>query len=297
MTALSRPPANAIAPVSSRPPPPLGVVVRSRDPMLAVIDLDKKKAGVSAGLAFSTLAQGLFVIIVGLVTNWGLLTWTHHVQAEIRSRLRADYEIDLKEEEPPPEPPKEDVEPAASPTPVAPVQNYVPPPAAPAAAAAVLTAKDDDVLDMSNTIVTGDGGGGGGFMSNNGTGTGLGPTPTGSPTGTGTTSAPPTPPPPPPPPPPTVDRSRAPKVLSDNWRWCPFPAEADMAQVDEARVTMEVVLRPDGTPISARALSDPGNGFARTAQQCAMRAKYQTALDRDGNPMQTTHRFNITFSR
>lgn len=263
--------------------------------MLAVLDLDKKKASVSTGLAASAISQIAVALLIGFVTNWGLLTWTTRVQAEIRARLRADYEIDLKEEEPPPpvEPPKD--EPAPTPQPIAPPQNYVPPPAAPAKAPDVLTAKDDDVVDMSNTIVTSDGGTGTGFVSNAGTGTGLAPIPTGTPTGTGTTSAPPTPPPPPPAP--TVDKSRAARVVSDNWRWCPFPQEADIAQIDEARVTMEVVLKPDGTPASARVIADPGNGFGRQAQACAMRAKYATALDRDGNPIQATHRFNITFSR
>jgi protein TonB len=288
---------NGIRHSSSRPPPRLGVIVPSRDPMLAIIDLDKKKAGVSTGLAFSTIAQAAFVIIVGLVTNWGLLTWTHHMQAEVRSRLRADYEIDLKEEEPPPEPPRE-VEPEPTPQPVVArvTNNAPPPPAAPAAAAAVLTAKDEDVVDMSNTIVNGNGPGNGGVTMNNGQSNGPGGSPTGSPTGTGTSSAPP-PPPPPPPPAPTVDRSRNAKELSGNWSWCPFPAEADMAQIDEARVTMEVTLRANGTPATARAIADPGNGFGRAAQACAMRAKYANALDRDGNPIPTTIKFNVTFSR
>jgi len=218
------------------------------------------------------------------------------MQAEVRARLRADYEIDLKEEEPPPEPPKE-VEPEPTPQPV--VQRVTntapPPPAAPAAAAAVLTAKDDDVVDMSNTIVNGNGPGNGGVTMNNGQSNGPGGSPTGSPTGTGTVSA--APPPPPPPPAPTVDRSRAARELSGNWSWCPFPAEADTAQIDDARVGLEVTLRADGTPASARVIADPGNGFGRAAQRCAMQAKYASALDRDGNPIPTTIRFNAVFSR
>jgi len=265
--------------------------------MSAIIDLDKKKAGISTGILFSTIAQVLLAITVLFVTNWGLMTWTQRMQAKIRAQLRADYEIDIKEEQPPPEPPKEEERaPEPTPQPVQRVQNYVPPPAAPAAAAPVLTAKDDDVVDMSNTIVTGDGGGGGPVQMNNGLSTGApGAVATGSPTGTGSATAPPTPPPPPPVS--TVDRSRAARELSGNWRWCPFPAEADMAQIDEARVTMEVTLRADGTPERARVIADPGNGFGRQAQSCAMRAKYAGALDRDGNPIPTTFRFNVTFSR
>jgi outer membrane biosynthesis protein TonB len=283
---------------SSRPPPPLGVVVAARDPMNAVIDLDKKKAGLSTGIVLSTIAQILFVLGIGFITSWGLMSWTQRVQAEIRARLRADYEIEIKEEQPPPEPEKE---PEPTPQPVQAVQqvhnnNAPPPPAAPAAAAPALTANPDDVVDLTNTIVTGDGGGGGAVQMNNGTGSGAATAvATGVPGGTGAPSAAPAPVAPPPAP--TVDKSRAAREVSGNWRWCPFPAEADMAQIDEARVTMEVTLRADGTPERARVLADPGNGFGAQARSCAMRAKYTGALDRDGNPIPTTFRFNVTFSR
>jgi protein TonB len=292
MTAVS----NGIA-RTSRPPPPLGVVVAARDPMDAVIDLDKHKASISTGILLSTAAQVVMALVIVFVTSWGLLSWTQRMQSEVRSRLRADYEIEIKEEQPPPEPEKEP-EPAPAPQPVVQqVKNFVPPPpAAPAQAAPAMTANPDDTLDMSNTIVTGNGNGTGSVQMNNGTGSGAASAvATGSPGGTGPATAAPAPPPPPPPP--AVDRSRAARELSGNWRWCPFPAEADMAQIDEARVGMEVSLDANGAPANARVLNDPGNGFGAQAKKCALRAKYAAALDRDGNPTATTFRFNVTFSR
>ena len=288
----------ASGPRSSRPPPRLGVVIASRDPMNAILDLDKKRGRFSGGLAFSTVAQALFFIGVTLVTQWGLLTWTHRVQAQVRERLRAVYEIEIREEPPPPEPPKEDAPPDPAPAVVQPRQVAPPPVGRLTQAEHVLTREPDPghVEDMTNTIVDGSGQGGGGMTGTNGTGAGFGtgPAPTGVPGGTGTAP----PPPPPPPPPPTVDRSKQAGLRgSSEWR-CPWPAEADAAQVDEAFVTVSVIVKPDGTAQTVNVTNDPGYGFGRAARGCAMREKYTPALDRDGNAIGgPTRAFRIHFSR
>jgi protein TonB len=238
-------------------------------------------------------------VAITLLTQWGLLTWTHRVQAHIRGSLMSDYEIDLKNE-PPPEPPKEEEkpqEPMPAPTPQAkPVAQQQP---ALAEAAHVLTSNPDPnkVEDMTNTIVDGNGAGGGGLSGANGqnqgfgTGTNIAPTPSGGGTA-------PAPPPPPPPPAPTVDKTRAAGLRgSSDWR-CPWPAEADAAQVDEAYVTVSVIVRPDGSAQTVNVLNDPGFGFGRAARGCAMREKYTPALDREGAPVGgQTKAFRIHFSR
>jgi protein TonB len=84
--------------------------------------------------------------------------------------------------------------------------------------------------------------------------------------------------------------------MSHDWR-CPFPPEADTAQVDEALVTLDITVRPDGTPAAVRIVSDPGNGFGRMAYQCAMRQRFVTALDPDGNSIQGVVRAPVHFNR
>jgi len=94
------------------------------------------------------------------------------------------------------------------------------------------------------------------------------------------------------------DRSR-PASLAGASSWsCPFPPEADAAQADEAYVTLEVTVGPDGVATGTRVLADPGNGFGREARRCAMRERYGVALDREGNAVAgTTRPFRVHFSR
>jgi protein TonB len=102
----------------------------------------------------------------------------------------------------------------------------------------------------------------------------------------------------PPPPPPGPDRSR-PAGLEGASEWkCPWPSEADAEQIDEAYVTVQVTTTADGTAESVNVVNDPGHGFAREARRCAMRERYKTALDHDGNPIRgVTKAFRIHFER
>jgi protein TonB len=162
----------------------------------------------------------------------------------------------------------------------------------------VLTAepKPDEPLDLTgNTIVQGNADSfAGGFTTSNGTNNtavNAMPSPTGVPGGTGQVQAPP-------PPPPGPDRSRT-ASLGGGGEWsCPFPAEADTAQVDEAFVTLQVDVKADGSASTVRVLSDPGNGFGREARRCAMNKRYATALDHEGTAIAgTTKAFRVHFSR
>ncbi len=95
-----------------------------------------------------------------------------------------------------------------------------------------------------------------------------------------------------------ADRSRAAGVSgSKDWN-CPFPPEADSEQIDQAFPTVQVAVRADGTPERVTVLSDPGHGFGRAATQCAMQQRYETALDRDGNPIPgLTRSLRVRFER
>src|SRR6476620_7172184 len=76
---------------------------------------------------------------------------------------------------------------------------------------------------------------------------------------------------------PTDRESRA-KDPSHNWS-CEFPKEAEQTKVDDVRVRLEIEIGPNGRAISATAVDDPGNGFARAARDCAMIQHYVVSLD------------------
>ena len=83
---------------------------------------------------------------------------------------------------------------------------------------------------------------------------------------------------------------------SSTWS-CPFPPEADADQIDEAVVTVQVTVRPDGSALSASVVSDPGHGFGRAARACALGRRYQPALDRSGSPTAASAPVNVRFNR
>jgi protein TonB len=212
----------------------------------------------------------------------------------------APSEIEIQDEPPPPPPPAPSAE-EAKPEPAAPPPPHVvpkeaPPPPAPAQAATVLTAAPDpnDPVDLTgNTIVQGNADAyAGGFTASNGTNANAVhalPSPTGVPGGTGPVQAPPVQGP---------DRSRLASPGSTDWSNCPFPVESDTAQIDDARVMIQVDVRTDGSPAAVKVLTDPGNGFGREARRCAMNKRYPSALDHDGNPIAgTTKPFWVHFSR
>jgi periplasmic protein TonB len=93
------------------------------------------------------------------------------------------------------------------------------------------------------------------------------------------------------------DRSRAPQLSgAAEWR-CPFPIEADGADIDRAVVTLRVEVAPDGSVIRTAALDDPGHGFSRQAQRCALRKRWAPGLDRAGKPAPATAIVRVRFER
>lgn len=269
------------------------------DPMSKVLGLDAKTSGVGAWFGFTS---GGTLLLVGLMALSSVVA-AMHLRAHVAAPVEQEIEI-MKEEAPPPPPaptakaePEKKPEPAPPPPPRAQPKEAPPPPPAPAQAARVLAAAPDpnEPVDLTgNTIVQGNADAyAGGFTASNGTSktaVNTAPSPTGKPGGTGPVQAPP----------PVVgpDRSRMAGPGNSDWSNCPFPEEADTAQIDDAIVEVQVDVRPDGTPGAVRILRDPGNGFGREARRCAMNKRYQTALDHDGRPVAgTTRPFNVHFSR
>jgi protein TonB len=265
------------------------------DPMSKVLGLDAKTSSVTAWFGFTSAGT---LALVWLMAMALVVAWWRNAHATIASGPDEQIEI-LRDDPPPPPPPlpqETKVEPAVAPPPKA--HEAPPPPPAPAQAAKVLTqeTKPDEPIDLTgNTIVQGNADSfAGGFTAGNGTNANAVktmPSPTGVPGGTGAPQAPA------PSPPPKVSKARA-ASLGGGSEWsCPFPAEADTAQVDEAVVMIEVDVRADGGPAGVKVLRDPGNGFGREARRCAMSRRYSTALDDDGNPIAGTFKVNVRFSR
>src|SRR5207237_10817028 len=90
---------------SSRPPPPIGVVVPTREPLSRVMDLGKKtRRFVTVGVVLALLVHGTAAARVAFMAV-DLLKWERGLRMQISERLASTYEIDVakaKEPEPPP---------------------------------------------------------------------------------------------------------------------------------------------------------------------------------------------------
>jgi protein TonB len=269
-----------------------GAAVSYDDPMSKVLGLDAKTSGVGAWFGFTSGSTALLVGFMALASAVALM------QAKNVLVPSPTEEIDVMKEEapPPPPPPALPDKPEPAPPPARAIPHEAPPPPAPAQAAKVLTQEPDpnEPVDLTaNTIVQGNADAfAGGFTAANGkTATAVHalPSPTGVPGGTGSVQAPP---------PSGPDRSRKASLGgSRDWSNAPFPEEANSAQIDEARVTLEIEVRPDGTAGVVRVLSDPGNGFGREARRYALSQRYLPALDHDGSPIAGKIIVPVHFSR
>ena len=259
-------------------------------------------AVLSAIGGLSSTTRLVSAIVLGVATMVPVAI-VGHIMASARDDAAESLPIDVMLDEPPPPPPPPSAEPEeVKPEPPKAVPLPLPtaaPLPAPAQAAKVVAVEPDPnkPLDFTNTIIQGTANEyAGGITSSEGTSNtamrNVGAQNGGVPTANGNEAnapaqvqqAP------------RVSRARPAGLMSHDWR-CPFPPEADTAQIDEALVILEITVRPDGTPGTVRILRDPGNGFGRMAYQCAMRQRFVTALDADGNSIQGVVRAPVHFNR
>lgn len=273
------------------------------DPLAGVLSLGPRipvAVMVAAAVLAVSMHAGAAVGAVQAAVLHAFGAWARDVHAQVSTRLAQTYEVDVvkpaeKPEEPPPPPPEEKEPPKL--VKEAPKDEPPPPPPAAADAAKVLMqepAKDEPVDLTGNTFLAGNadtavGGvtqiGGTAKMATNN----LAAVATGVPGGTGTAAAPP---------PVRVDRSRAAAIMNKaNLERCPFPAEADAEQVDEAAVGIEVKVSTDGRAETVSVTRDPGHGFGREARKCALRERYSPALNAEGVAIPGVYRVNFRFSR
>lgn len=274
----------------------------SADPFQSVLSLGPRvpvAVMVVAALLALSLHAGAMAGAVQAAFFEAFASWARDVHGAVAGKLAQTYDVDiikpLEKPEEPPTPPAEEKEPPKAV--VKEVSKETPPPQPPAAADAAKVllaeaAKNEPVDLTGNTFLNGNAetavggttqiGGTGKVATNNPAAVA-----TGVAGGTGTAPAGP-----------RIDRSRAAQILNkSNLERCPFPAEADAEQVDEAAVGIEVKVGPDGRAETVAVTRDPGHGFGREARKCALREKYAPALNAEGVAMPGVYRVNFRFSR
>lgn len=272
------------------------------DPLAGVLSLGPRLPAWVIAIAIVialSLHAGAAVGAVQAAFLHAFATWAHSVRGSVAERLAQTYDVDMLKPEPekPKEEPKEEPKPEEPKALVKEVPKDEPaaPPPAPSEAQKVLTqepSKDEPEDLTGNAFLAGNGDqANSGPTQINGTGK---PNPAavkgGTPGGTGTVMGAP--------PPVKVDRSRPARILNlANLSQCPFPEEANAEQIDDASVVIEIKVGIDGRAESASIRSDPGHGFGREARKCAMRERYNPALNVDGAPIPGTYAVRFTFSR
>ncbi|MBS2013006.1 MAG: energy transducer TonB [Deltaproteobacteria bacterium] len=277
----------------------------TRDPLANVLGIGPRipvAVMVGAAVLAVSLHATAAVGAVQVAVLRAFASWARDIRANVALQLGQTYEVEVAKEkppEPPPEPPKEEPK-DETPKPLVkepPKDEPKPEPPAAADAQKVLMqepAKDEPLDLTGNTFLNGNADtniGGQTQIGGKATTATYNPAAaaTGVPGGTGTAPAPPAP---------KVDRSRQAKIKNlANLERCPFPSEADAEQIDEAAVTIEVKVTVDGRAENVTVVQDPGHGFGREAKRCALREKYDPALNVDGSPVAGSYRVRFRFSR
>jgi protein TonB len=81
-----------------------------------------------------------------------------------------------------------------------------------------------------------------------------------------------------------LGRARAVRLAAGTWA-CPWPVEADSAQIDAQIVVIRVRVRPAGGVDEVEVVSDPGAGFGVAAAACARQTHFEPAHDVTGAPI------------
>lgn len=92
-------------------------------------------------------------------------------------------------------------------------------------------------------------------------------------------------------------QARAPQLAGGATWKCPFPAEADDAEIHRAVVGLQVEVDAGGEVMAVNPISDPGHGFAREAMRCARRKRWAPGLDSAGQAIKAIAVVNVRFER
>ncbi len=272
----------------------------------SLLDLPPER-GVRRSVVATLGATALHVGVLTFAFTLGARTTRHVAPMQVSQLIEVDLPKSVATPEPEPEPEPEAPPPAAvqpvlkpappvkqpDPDPSAPTPEQEAPPA-PAEAGKLLTAQAPP-LDFSNTFVAGNAEQfAGGTTTSDGTsktkvratnarsGGVVGGRGNGTPAVVVA---------------PVIDRSRSPQLAGGAHWDCPFPAEADMEQIDQAAVSLEVSVDPVGKVKNVTVKADPGFGFGREARRCALRKTWQPGLNHMGQPTGAVARVKVRFRR
>lgn len=285
--------------VAARPTP------NDLDPLVAVLSLDRgvTRIGMVLGILGGLFLHGA-AAAKGLRTPFWMDDFASGVMYAVDNAVVDEIDIQMDKEPPKPDPP-EPVPPEEQPVEDKVVEQKVDPiketAAQPASAGKTLTAEadPDQPVEFDFTMTQGEGDRyAGGTTASYGTSDTAVRNPVTSKDGVKGGQGTKPKPPPPPPPPPEKSKARAAGARGTNWSSCGFPAQADMEQIDFARVRLSVTVDPSGKATSVQVLADPGNGFGSLARSCAFRMRYTPALDPSGKAITaSTPPFTVTFTR
>ncbi|MBC7794411.1 MAG: energy transducer TonB [Clostridia bacterium] len=86
-------------------------------------------------------------------------------------------------------------------------------------------------------------------------------------------------------------------ALADADWSCPWPHEADIAEVNRESAVLRVVVDTAGRATSAVIVKDPGLGFGAAAADCARQARFVPAKDAAGKPVLSESSIRVRFER
>lgn len=87
------------------------------------------------------------------------------------------------------------------------------------------------------------------------------------------------------------------RFIGNEWN-CPWPPEAQAADIYTQSVIIRVVVNANGSVADASTQRDPGFGFAAAAEACARGQTFSPALDDSGQPVRaTTPAMRVWFRR
>jgi len=79
---------------------------------------------------------------------------------------------------------------------------------------------------------------------------------------------------------------------------CSWPEDAQESDLRDVRVSLRVIVAPDGAPESVDVVSSPAPSFAEAARRCALSERYKPALDASGRRISgATSLFLVHFLR
>lgn len=93
----------------------------------------------------------------------------------------------------------------------------------------------------------------------------------------------------------SANRARPPRLAGGSQWDCPWPEEGDMVDEDEPTVTLRVQVTSSGQVRKVTVVEDPGYGFGQEARRCAMRKRWQPALDPAGRPTENVALVAVRF--